>query len=289
MKTASIVKQSINICFVWLAVWLSTTAYSETLSSQVAIAHYDIYIDGIKAGEAQQSRAIGLPPDPSALRIDEMSQVQVKGNWGNWNLSTASALEFTPGNIKSFDHKFSENDSRFHIRGEIQGVELWAGAHQVMTHQEKKSQEENAFLMQTAAEFVPYLGLGAQALGILGDDEETDGELLIPLKDFDATLRELPLYLKRSGYDVHDRKLRLLDTENLEVQRYSLELMGEKELNLAGKTFQCRIVRIKAPRRDIRYWITEDEISPFLVKEQGKDDGVDYEIILRNYNPDTGE
>jgi hypothetical protein len=250
MKIAFTTKHSIKLCFACLAVWLSTASYSETLSADSFESNYDILVDGTKAGEARQVRTIGSSSAPSTLRVDEVSQFQINGNW---NLSTASTLEFTPDNIKAFDHKISENDAKFRIRGEIQGDELWASAHQVVTSREKKSREENEFLVQTAAEFVPYLGLGAQALGILGGDEETEGELLIPLKDFDATLRELPLFLKRNGFDVRKQKLRLLDTENLEVKRYTIELLGREELNLAGKTFHCRIVRIKGPKRDIRY------------------------------------
>jgi hypothetical protein len=289
METALTARLYIRICFACLAVWLSTNAYSETLSPRVCEAHYDILIDGIIVGEARQSRGTGLSPTPSVLRIDEISKFTIKGDWGDWNLSTTSALEFTPDGIETFDHKISENKTRFRVRGEIQGNDLWASAHQVMTAQEKKTQEEDELLLQTASGFVPYLETGLQVLGLFESGEEAEGELLIPLKDFDATLRGLPLFLKRKDFGAREQKLRLLDTENLEVKRYTVKLLGEEELNLAGRTFHCRIVRIKAPKRDIRYWIAEDEISAFLVKEEGDDAGVVYEILLGSYYPNIGK
>jgi hypothetical protein len=288
MKTALTARQSVKAIIVCLALWLPTAVFSETRAPHVCESSYDIFIDGAKAGEARQSRITGLPPAPSALRIDETSRFQAGAKGKTWNSSTNSTLEFTPEGINAFNHKISENDITFRVQGEIQGDELWASAQQVMTSREKKNREDNEFLVQTAAEFVPYLGVGLGVLGgILGSDGRVEGEVLIPLKDFDATLRGLPVFLRRNGYGAREEQLRLLDTEDLEVLPYAVELLGEEELDLAGKTFHCRIIRIKAPKKEIRYWIAEDEISAFLVKEQGEDEGVDYEILLRNYNPDT--
>lgn len=53
---------------------------------------------------------------------------------------------------------------------------------------------------------------------------------------------------------------------------------------MGGRVFHCRVVHIDAPKKEISYWIAEDEIAPFLVKERGNDEDVAYEILLREYN-----
>jgi hypothetical protein len=97
-------------------------------------------------------------------------------------------------------------------------------------------------------------------------------------------LRELPLFLQRHNYRLPANELRLLDTETLQVKPYSVEQRGEEELSLDGRTFHCRVFSITASKKESSYWIAEDELGAFLVKERGKDEGVAYEILLKTYN-----
>ena len=278
---------SIGVFFGCLAVLLPAASYAETLSFQAVESHYAIFIDGDEAGEAAQRRVTGLSPEPSTLRIDESSQFHFDGDWGEIRLSNVSAFNLTPDGLKSFDHKLAENDANFRIRGEQLNGGLWCSAYQVMTKQEKKQQTEDEMLtdvgVQAVTKAVPYLGTALQLVSLLGAGEEKEGELQIPLQDFDAALREFPLFFQRQNYRIPANQLRLLDTETLEINRYSAEYLGEEELNAAGQIFHCHVVSLKTKKREMTYWIAEDELSAFIVKERGKDDGVAYEIVLESY------
>jgi hypothetical protein len=278
MKVASLKKHSIKMCVAFLSVWLPAAGYSETGASHVCESHYEIFVDGIEAGEAWQRRSLDPSIDPPALRVDEGAQILIDDNW---SYSITSTFECTQNGIKTFDHKISENDIKFHVRGEIQGDSLWSSAYRVMTQQEKKKEKEDDFLLETVYNVVPHLENGLQLLSIFSDDEDKEGEVLFPLNDYDATNQDFPLLFKRNNYSFAGKDIRLLDTENLEVRHYIIEQIGEEKLEAASKTFQCRTVCLKAPKIDVCYWIAEDEIGAFLVKEQGEEEGIAYEIMLK--------
>jgi hypothetical protein len=286
MKSHLKIEPIIVAVLVGFAMFLSVSS-AETLPHHKIECHYSITMVGDEVGKASISRTSSQQAESSTLRIEETSQLQFSGFWGDWKLSMASVTEFSRDGIRSFDHKTVDSDEKFHIRGELRNGELWCSVYQVLSAQENNNQKQEALLkgagQRAASEAIPDLDTEGPGVGMRGGGEEQDEDLRIPLKDFDATIRGLPFYLQRHNYQLRKNEIRLLDTEQLEVERYSIKLLGEERINLGGQIFLCRVVLLISPNSEISYWIAEDKIGPFLVKESNKDDEGTYEILLKEY------
>lgn len=103
----------------------------------------------------------------------------------------------------------------------------------------------------------------------------------IESKYFDATLEGLPRHIMKSDSIVPQTDIRLLDTTTLSIEPYTILEHGHQAITAGGNKYTCRLVKMKTPVGDSTYWIAEDDLGAFVVKESGTDADGPYEVVMK--------
>ena len=107
--------------------------------------------------------------------------------------------------------------------------------------------------------------------------------LRIAIDAFDTTVGQLPAFLLKNTLGYRNKQLRVLDVTELRVDPYVFDDDGRERVSAAGRSFECRVFKAKTPGGHSTWWIAEDAMGAFTVKEVGKDKDGPYEFILRKY------
>lgn len=185
--------------------------------------------------------------------------------------------------LLSFDHKISENNKKWRIFGERHDQELWCSARNVLTMKEKGEEDVVNLSTMVATQTIPYAGEALTVFGLLAGNGDSEGEFRIPLNSFDIALCRLPSVLQLEPNGMKNRKVRILDTTELEIKTYIIEEATPEQIEIAGQVFRCRGFNITKPQGKSTYWLAEDALGAFIVKESGKDGDGPYKIILTKY------
>lgn len=237
-----------------------------------------------KIGDITITRVSGIDANEPFVRIEESCAVKVSGFWGHWEMTSTGAIVTDKQGLLSFDYKISENKRRWCIFGERHDQELWCSARKVLTKKEKDEEDVVNLSSEVAAQTIPYAGVALTVLGLLAGNGDSEGELRILLNSFDTTLFQLPSVLLLEPNGLKNKKVRVLDTSQLETKAYMIEEAAPEQIEMTGRGFRCCVFNITKPQGKSTYWLAEDALGAFIVKESGKDDDGPYEIILKKYD-----
>jgi len=183
--------------------------------------------------------------------------------------------------LSKFDYKIIENDNKWRLSGERQDKDLWCSIRKVLTKSEKDEKEIVGLSSMVVTKTIPFSGEALMIFGLLGGNNNNEGETQIPFGSFDITLEELPLVLSQEAQGIKSREIRVLDTTELKITLLKLEESKPQTLVIAGQIFKCRVFNGVTAEGKYTYWLAEDKIGAFFVKELGKDSDGSYKIILK--------
>ncbi len=109
-------------------------------------------------------------------------------------------------------------------------------------------------------------------------DSRTESKVL-KKEEYEATTGEIIggfLHEGEARHRVYDLEDKLTDTQ-------TLTLVNWEKLNIAGHTFECRVIAFESERTRGRRWIADDDWGPFIVKEEGKEPGGPYAFKITSY------
>jgi hypothetical protein len=206
----------------------------------------------------------------------------ISGLCGVWEMTSTGKTVTDKHGLVRFDYKIIENSIKVHVYGELFGQEMWCTARKILTSNEKDKEELINLSTLLETQVVTYVGEVFTAIEMLSEDN-TDGEIRIPLDDFDTTISQLPSILFKKKLGFKNVKIRILDTGELEILSYPITEYKQENIPIAGVDYSCRVFEVKNPKNMPTYWIEEDELGAFIVKENGKDTDVAYEKKLKDY------
>jgi hypothetical protein len=245
---------------------------------------YDLTSNGADIGDISIIRSQQGDPGGRLYLVEESVSAKVSGFWGLWEMTSIGSTVIDDKGLLGFDYKVKENDKNWHIFGDRHDQELWCSVRKVLTKKEKDEEDVAAVSSMVISHTVPYSGEILTVIGMLSDNDDNEGELRISLDSFEIAYWQLPSFLMKKPKGLGKGKVRLLDASELKIETYKFEEMEQELIETAKRTFKCRVYSITNPKGKSRYWLTEDELGAFIVKEYGRDDDGPYEILLKQYN-----
>ncbi len=262
-----------------------TSSYAANMNPEKRTCEYVMSLEGKKIGETVVSKKRSTDSAPDLMRTETKTTLQVKGFWGAWALDAKSIVNHDHSGVIDFDHKITENKNRWHLFGKQYKQALWCSARKVQTEKEQEDDEIVDLAGYIVTQTVPYAGDALMVLNLLGDDDDEQGDVAVPLDRFDTTMCELPAYLLKLP-EKEENRFRILDTSELEIESVAVTRKGNEKIVWAGRKFACRVFLVEAKKSQSTYWIAEDTLGAFIVREKGEDsDGV-FEINLFRYDND---
>lgn len=248
-----------------------------------ATCTYDLLSGGKDIGDITITSVSGMDANTTFARIKESCAVKVSGWWGHWEMTASGEIVLDKQGLLSFDHKISENNKKWRIFGERHDQELWCSARKVLTKKEKDEEDVVNLSTMVATQTIPYAGEALTVLGLLAGGGDSEGEFRIPLNSFDTTSGQLASFLMRKPKGLKKEKVKVLDTSELKIETLIIEEANQEQIKIAGRTFKCRVFNITKPQGKSTYWLAEDALGAYIVKESGKDGDGPYEMILTKY------
>lgn len=293
MKEKTKVQQMYTGCFPLacaLVVFLVTVSCCGSVSevsaesghSKSITCRYAVLLDGKRVGETVSTREGKFFMLSSTVRIEATTKIQANGLWGTWSLESMSMVEQNQLGIIRFDHKVTVNQDKWHLFGEKYKQSLWCSARKVQTKEEKEEENAIGVAKHVAAKTIPFGGETLMVLDLLGGGDDEQGDVAVPLDTFDTTLSGLPACLLRIKQK-EEKQLKILDTSELKVESVVVTAKGSEQITLAGQQFFCMIFYVKAKNGHSTYWVAEDSLGAFIVKEQGKDADGPFALNLYKY------
>ncbi len=248
-----------TVCFIVLTGLYLQPAMSEEGTSVTLV--YDLLLDGDDAGDVTTSRAV---LSDGILRIRTTTECKLSGWWGDWSLASSEEVLVDDVGVRRFDHEITEDDKTWLITGERHNHALWISAREILT----KKEEEDA-------------GGDMTPVSLLKDGRDGQGSARLPLEEFDVSATELPLFLLKNKDALKKKKVRVLDTAEMEIRPCIIEGIGRETITLAARGFSCHKFSVKTDDGRTTYWIARDDLGAFMVKEEGKDKDGSHVVILK--------
>lgn len=189
-------------------------------------------------------RVVRKSPYADSLTLHTKYEFNIPGYFSNTEFTMDKQLVFNGQELTSVDSYIVEGDEGIRIWGELKGNALAMNAKETGGKQEPFEYPAN--LYDVADE-----GL-ALALNALEDTAE-------------------------------GKVLRLLDTAEFEVLTSKITRITKGTVNAAGRSFDCRIFHVTTDEGEATYWIAQDDLGPYLVKEVGKDEDGPYTLAMTSY------
>ncbi len=243
---------------------------------------YELRADGDKIGDISIRRRPDIDGDKTVLVRELTLDMEVAGFWGVWTMSSKGYFATDHQGLAIYDFKIAEDKKHWRIMGERHGKALWCSARQVLTPAEMDEKELAELAKSVATSTIPNAGTALEAWDLAKEGEE-GGDIRIPLDSFDTSGEELPDFLWSKGQDFQQGKISVLDTVELEVSSYLVRKLGQKQMDVAGKFYDCRGYKAKTSHGEITFWIARDTLGAFIVNESGDDEDGPYEILLASY------
>lgn len=280
MKVKNDKKMGIRKVLLAVLMVISTTQAQagEQLWESTISHQYDIFSDGKDIGDIRVTRSRKEKDEEKLYRTEDATNVKVAGTWGSWEMSATGETITDEQGLFRFDQKIVENGKRWRITGSRQEEELWCSARQVQTKKEKENDDLIGISKMVLAETVPYAGQAMTVLGLLS--EEGEGDFQIPLDSFDVTPQQLPGFLTETAKGLKDKQIRILDITELEIIEFIFTEIASETIQTGDKSFKCRVFTATSSSGNFTYWLAEDVLGGFFVKQKGKDKNGPYEIVL---------
>lgn len=247
---------------------------------------YDLISDGDDIGDISSIRSQLGDPGCCLYLVEDTVSLKASGFWGPWELTIIGKTVIDKEGILGFDYKIKEDDNSLRVFGDRHDRELWCNGQQVWT---KKDEEDTVVISSMViADTLPCAEETLKVIGMLSENGNNKGEIRISLESFDTASSQLPSILMRKPQGLGKGKVRLLDTSELKIETHKYEEVDQEQIEIAKKTFKCRVFSIARPKGKSTSWIAEDELGAFVVKESGKDEDGPYELILKQYKITKG-
>lgn len=229
--------------FIVLTLCITTAAIAFAAGSQLdsTVRTYDIISDNEDIGDFTVTRKRGA--NPEEVGIHSKTKIALSGFLWSYSLTMDSRYEFKGAVLQAFDHTIIEDGNKSTIKGK-QGRDLIKAT----------IKEADATKPQTAE---------------------------IDSRSYDATLEGFPRYAIKALPVKPGTEIKLLDTVEFTIVPYTMLSHEEGSVTILKKQYDCNIFKLKTPEGESTYWIAQDDLGPFLVKESGKDQDGPYEVLMR--------
>ena len=269
----------------WIFGFIALTHYLLNPVMAMADSHvsygYDLVLNGDDVGDLSTTRKRIF--DDETLFVLTSFTFSLSGWFGNYNLTSSGELTVDRLGILKFDNTITEDNQTYRLFGERHNKELWCNVKEVRTQKEQEDAAVVNIAASVAATVIPYAGEALSIISLLDNDNGGQGEFRIPMTLFDTSATMLSAFLVDNKGSMTNRSVRILDTTDLSIETVKVVTRGQEQITFAGQTFLCHVFDIKTSEGQSTYWIAEDLLGPFLVKESGKDTDGNYEIILNEY------
>ncbi len=247
-------------------------------------AFYDLVAGGYDIGDISVTRTRQADGENSVFTVVENLSIKLPSAMEKWEMNLAGKTAINDDGIVSFDYKIKENQQNWRIFGERHGLELWCAARKLLTPKERDEEDLATLLSIAITNTVPYAGDALTVASLLDPDNGGEGEVRIPLNTFDTTTTQLASFLMNKPKGLQKETFKVLNTAELTIETLTFEEVKQEQLELSGQTFNSRVFKATKAKGESTYWLAEDDLGAFLVKESGKDKDGPYEIILKKYN-----
>ncbi len=242
---------------------------------------YDLILNGNDVGDLSTTRKQDL--NDETLLVQTSFTLKLAGWFGNYDLTSSGEVIVDRMGILKFDNIITEDGQTFRLVGERHNEELWCSAKEVFTQKEQEDVAVVDLAVSVATTVIPYAGGSLSVVSLLDNKNSGRGELRIPMTLFDTSATILSTFLVENKDSMTNRSVRILDTTDLSIETVEVNKKGQEQITVAEQTFKCHVFDVKTSEGQSVYWIAEDLLDPFLVKETGKDTDGDYEVRLKEY------
>lgn len=119
---------------------------------------------------------------------------------------------------------------------------------------------------------------------VFSTSREVSEEVLISKRSFDTTWNNLPFYIQLIAERPIPETLNILDSENLEINRFSVKDIGKETMRIGTEQISARHLTFTTRKSNTSHiWINiEDNSIPYVVRHTGKDKDGAFEIVLKS-------
>ncbi|WNO09030.1 hypothetical protein [Teredinibacter sp. KSP-S5-2] len=238
---------------------------------------YDVFSNGKDIGDV---RVYMEDIQNGGFHIIEQTEIQTDGLWKKSSISSMKTEQF------SRDGDFIHSDSK--VFDGRSAHWLWVDA---------KNQNTDVFYAEVnklSEDELTGLGNVFSSVSLSASQLMLQSQSLFkkriinfqgtryPQKSFDTTLANFPRYSSGQQGDTL-RVIRILDTENLAINTYNIEMVGLKKLVVHSKKIDCEVYVLQSDEKEVlELWIARNEKDmPHFVQIKGQEKGDAYQIILK--------
>lgn len=264
-----------RILFLLVAAMLSSWSVAEVVSDEVLSYKYEIFSDESPVGYYEEHRK---KLTDGHLQVIRDMQVSVSNPFWRVDYLSNDLLLFDGSDsagyrLKKIDRRVKEDGKIYQIQGarENNVFAINAGVVENLADPEQSFLSDFAFAVATAS--VPYLGT---VLSIF-PDEDKGGKMILSDKDYQATVEDIPYLLNQVSEA--PKLFRLIDTQRLKVDDYTLSLILDEECPLKNIS-PCYKARVVVANYQHNYWLSADKFGPYLLQADGVDEDGHYRIEI---------
>ena len=165
----------------------------------------------------------------------------------SYSITVQSRIAYDDSGLRDYSHRIRENDEHFTIVGRRFDDELRVQAEQLRE--------------------------GARRNKELAD-------MVIPLARFDLSSEELYDALSSIESGSGELQLRVFNTETLEIETTSVEVLREDSERVGDRVHRCVVVKLESKNNVRTACIARDALGGYLVTETGRDQDGPYRVTL---------
>lgn len=264
-----------------------STAVAGEQQDDFLMLNYDIFSEGKDVGDM----TLKLSKDEEGYIIIEQSHIKASGWWWNLDVTTVLSEEFRQdGVFIRGDGKTVVDGSGHWTRIDAVEDEYRAEYTEIVKTSKAEERQFSTLSFAVAKRVSPNIEeILARSKSIFSDRNIQPHGVKFPKDAFDTTWNNLPFFIRDQGKKDLPSKLRILDSENLEVVQVSLNDLGVEALIVDGRSVHVRSLKIYDGKFDPTYlWINEGRKGgltriPHFVRYKGKDEDGEFEIVLKSY------
>lgn len=238
---------------------------------------YDVFSNGKDVGEINVQMVV-LPDGD--FQIIEQTEVQTDGLWKKSTIRSAKTEQF------SRNENFVRSDSKIFDGRSTHWLWVESGRNNIdlfYAEIDKPSDDELVGLSKMFSMTSSSSQILTQSQSLFENRTVNFQGVRYPQNSFDTTLAYFPRYSFNKQEEV-PRIIRILDTENLTINTYNIELVGLKKLVVHSKKIDCEVYVLRSnEKEELELWIARNEKDmPHFVQIKGQEKGDAYQIILKS-------
>jgi hypothetical protein len=268
-----------------LTMFVQSSSLASTHEEHFKMLVYDIFFDGKDVGDM----TLKLSKDEDRYLIVEQSHIKASGWWWDLNIITVLSEELDQsGVLKESDGKTLGEGSIYWTK--ISTYEDWQQVDYTLvdkvTDEDKKQFSELSFAV-TGLISNNIEEIVSRSKSMFTGRENHAESAKFSKDTYDTTWNSLPLYIQKHSGKVIPGKLKILDSDNLEIVQVNLEDLGYDSLSVGSNVVQARHLRVSDGKfKPADLWIDERRNGPtsslpYYIRHTGEDEDGTFEIILK--------